>query len=118
MLLKSRLSELRRLEQLVQEFCQAWQANEEPIESNVRSITTEPVVVREEIPEPEQLLTTAATVLEWLSDDVLKQQLESLRSGLAVLQEVDMFFCKAGQHPISLWIKVPADGTAVAKCHP
>ena len=39
----------------------------------MRSITTEPVVVREEIPEPEQLLTTAATVLEWLSDDVLKQ---------------------------------------------
>ena len=46
---------------------------EEPIESNVRSITTEPLVAREEIPEPEQLPTTAATVLEWLSDDVLKQ---------------------------------------------
>ena len=45
----------------------------EPIESNVRSITTEPVVAREEIPESEQLPTTAATVLEWLSDDVLKQ---------------------------------------------
>ena len=46
---------------------------EEPIESNVKSIRTEPVVAREEIPEPEQLPTTAAMVLEWLSDDVLKQ---------------------------------------------
>ena len=46
---------------------------EEPIESNVKSIATEPVVAREEISEPEQLPTTAAMVLEWLSDDVLKQ---------------------------------------------
>ena len=48
---------------------------EEPIEANVRSVTMKPLVAREEIPEPEpeQLPTTAATVLEWLSDDVLKQ---------------------------------------------
>ena len=49
------------------------------------------MVVREEIPEAEQLPTTAAMVLEWLLDDVLKQQLESVCSEPAVLQEVTVF---------------------------
>ena len=57
----------------------------------MRGGTTEPVVVREEIPEAEQLPTTAAMVLEWLLDDVLKQQLESVCSEPAVLQEVTVF---------------------------
>ena len=57
----------------------------ESIGQNVSVSTTEPVVAREEITDTEQLPTTAAIVLEWLPDDVLKQQLESLRSGPAVL---------------------------------
>ena len=51
-------------------------------------------------------------VLEWLPDDVLQQQLESLRSGPAVLQEVDVFW-EMGQRPISLWMEGPAEGIAL-----
>ena len=111
--MKGRLSELRRLEKLVQQFDQTWQVAEaESIGSNVSVSTTEPLVVREEITDTEQLPTTAAMVLEWLPDDVLQQQLESLRSGPAVLQEVDVFW-EMGQRPISLWMEGPAEGIAL-----
>ncbi|MFZ8894958.1 MAG: hypothetical protein ACO3QB_09300 [bacterium] len=113
LLLRGRLSELRRLEQLVQQFDQTWQVEEaESTGPNVSVSTTESVVVREEITDTEQLPTTAAMVLEWLPDDVLKQQLESLRSGPAVLQEVDVFW-EVGQRPISLWMEGPAEGIAL-----
>ena len=50
LLMKGRLSELRRLEKLVQQFDQTWQVEEaESIEPNVSVSTTEPVVAREEI---------------------------------------------------------------------
>ena len=113
LLLKGRLSELRRLEKLVQQFDQTWQVEEvESTEPNVSVSIIEPVVAREEITDTEQLPTTAAMVLEWLPDDVLQQQLESLRSGPAVLQEVDVFW-EMGQRPISLWMEGPAEGTAL-----
>lgn len=81
----------------------------ESIGQNVSVSTTEPVVAREEITDTEQLPTTAAIVLEWLPDDVLKQQLESLCSGPAVLQEVNAFW-EVAQRPISLWMEGPAEG--------
>ena len=79
---------------------------------NVSISTTEPVVAREEITDKEQLPTTAAMVMEWLPDDVLQQQLESLHSGPAVLQEVDVFW-EMGQRPISIWMEGPAEGIAL-----
>ena len=98
---------------MVQQFDQTWQVEEaESAGPNVSVSTTESVAVREEITDTEQLPTTAAMVLEWLPDDVLKQQLESLRSGPAVLQEVDVFW-EVGQRPILLWMEGPAEGIAL-----
>ena len=64
--MKGRLSELRRLEKLVQQLTRPGVEEVESTEPNVSVSTTEPVVAREEITDTEQLPTTAAMVLEWL----------------------------------------------------
>jgi hypothetical protein len=60
------------------------------------------------------LPTTPGIVLEWLLDDVLEQQMESLRFGPALLQEVNVFW-EAGQRPISPRMEGPTECIALLR---
>ena len=117
LLLQGSPQALQRLEPLLRQFDQAWQApapaEPDSTEAALPVVSAPPVEIEPTVPEVVPP-TTEVLVLQSLEDSVLERQLLRLRTGPSILQEVEAFW-ESGQRPTLLWLQGPAQGVLLLR---